>query len=86
MCLARQARSARYRIQLAGIDFIALVLVYRGTFHPHPRTEHGLTYINSDKEELFGVLLEAWSGSELNWACTTIPPPRAKLFQMMNAS
>jgi len=42
------------------------------------QVEHGLTHITSDKGEPFGVLLGAWSGSESNWACTTIRLLRAK--------
>ena len=77
------------RVTVSSLQALILLHWYLYTevrSHPFIRMERGLTYINSDKEGPFGALLEAWSGSESNLACTTIQLHRVKLSRMMNAN
>ena len=55
-------------------------------FHLPSHIERELTNIKSDKEGPFGASLEVWSGSELNWAYTTIRLPRAKRSRRTNVN
>ena len=55
-------------------------------FHLPIHIERELTNIKSDKEGPFGASLEVWSGSELNWAYTTIRLPRAKRSRRTNVN